>query len=363
MTEEHKYPPEPEPRTRRPAGHALLVMIVALLVASLFNADRLDYTARTQPFGWQRTWTMKLTGTLKATSNALYLNRPRRFLAEATDNEDPPPPADTGDVAIVSGQPGGQPGADAVTTTTRPPEYRLPSQADPVRILVAGDSLMGFIGPALVKELEGYPIKLTEDWKIATGLARPDVLNWPAQLGADMAQYDPEVVIMGFGGNDMQDMATDNGRVTAGSPAWKLEYQRRVAQVLNAVEAPNRTVYWIGLPLTARSDIEAISPVQADAVRTEISARPWAHYVDTRTLLSPDGVYTMYLREDDGSEVKVREGDGVHPNLAGARRMIAPTARAITVERKLAQALAAAATTTTTNTDGSSSSTPPTTGG
>src|SRR5690606_3198043 len=125
----------------------------------------------------------------------------------------------------------------------------------------AGDSLMGFIGPALVQELEGYPVEVIEDWKVGTGLARPDVLNWPAQLGADMAQHDPEVVILGFGGNDMQHMASDDGLVEAGTEAWKLEYQRRVVQVLEAVEAPHRTVYWIGIPITTRSDIERIAPV------------------------------------------------------------------------------------------------------
>lgn len=355
-TDEHKYPPEPEPRRRIPAGQALVAVLVALLLASLLNADRLAYTARTQPFGWQRTWAMRVTGALETTSDALLLNRPRQFLAGLADNEDPPPPDPTVDVEIV------RPGAGGgVTTTTRPPEFRVPSAADPVRILVAGDSLMGFIGPALVNELDGYPVDVTEDWKVATGLARPDVLNWPAQLTADMAQHDPEVVVLGFGGNDMQDMATETGRVAVGTAAWKTEYQRRVAQVLNAVEAPHRTVYWIGLPVTARDDIERVAPAQAQAVQAEISARPWAHYVNTRTILSPDGTYTMYLVDPDGTEVKVREGDGVHPNLAGATRMVGPVIDAVIDERKLAEARARAAAATTTTT--SASTTTPTTGG
>jgi hypothetical protein len=332
MTDEHKYPPEPEPRRRNPAGQAVIAVLVALLLGSLLNAQRLDYTARTQPFGWQRTWAMRVTGALAATSGALGLDRPRQAIAERVGNEDPPPPAPTEGVEIVRpGEPGG------ATTTTRPPEYRVPSDAEPVRILVAGDSLMGFIGPALVRELDGYPVTVVEDWKVGTGLARPDVLNWPAQLGADMAQHDPEVVILGFGGNDMQDMGTDEGRLVAGTEAWRIEYQRRVAQVLNAVEAPHRTVYWVGLPVTTRADIERIAPVQAEAVRTEISARPWAHFVDTRPLLSPDGEYVTFLPDASGDDVRVREDDGVHPNLAGAQRMIAPTAQAIVAERKLDQ--------------------------
>ncbi len=356
MTDEHKYPPEPTPRRRTPAGHALIAMLVALLVGSLLNADRLDYTARTQPFGWQRTWAMRVTGTLKATSGALMLDKPRQFIAELAGNEDPPPPEPTEGVDIV--RPGAGPDGGSVTTTTQPPEFRVPSDDDPVRILVAGDSLMGFIGPALVQELDGYPVEVIEDWKVATGLARPDVVNWPAQLEADMAEHDPEVVILGFGGNDMQDMATDDGRVAVGTEEWKVEYQRRVAQVLNAVEAPHRTVYWIGLPMTTKPSIEEAAPTQAEAVRTEISARPWARYVDTRPLLSPDGEYTMYLPDSEGNDVKVREGDGVHPNLAGARRMVAPAADVIIDERKLEEALAPPPTTAP-----PAGAPPPTTGG
>lgn len=364
MTDEHKYWPEPEHRRRIPAGQALVAMLVALLLAALLNAERLDYTARTQPFGWQRTWAMRITGALDATSSALLLDRPRHFLADRAGNLDPPPPESTGDVDIV--RPGSGPdGSGGVTPTTQPPDFRVPSDDDPVRILVAGDSLMGFIGPALVQELDGYPIEVIEDWNVGTGLARPDVLNWPAQLGADMAQHDPEVVILGFGGNDMQHMASDDGLVEAGSEEWKLEYQRRVVQVLDAVEAPNRTVYWVGLPITTRNDIERIAPVQAEAVKAEISVRPWAHFVDTRPLLSPDGEYVTYLPDEDGNDVKVREGDGVHPNLAGARRMISTTAEALITERKLAQAVTAATTTTTTAPPAGAppgSSSPPSTG-
>lgn len=329
MTDEHNFPPEPVERARVPAGHALTVILVALLVASLLNADRLDYTARTQPFGWQRTWAMRITGVLKATSHATRLDLPRRALSDAAGNQDPPPPRDTGSVVTV---PATTPGA---TTTTTPPDFRTPTAADPVRILVVGDSLMGWIGPAITKELDGAPIQVTEDWKVGTGLARPEVRNWPAQLEIDMDDLDPEVVVIGFGANDVQDMTSADGRVTLGSRAWHAEYQRRVAQTLNAVEGENRTVYWVGLPITTRPDIEKAAPALASAVKTEISARPWAHYIDTRPILAPDGVYTAYLPDGAGGQVKVREADGIHPNLAGARRMVAPLVKALTKERKI----------------------------
>lgn len=330
MTDEHIFPAEPEVRRRVPAGKALAVILVALLVGALLNADRIDNTAHTQPFGWQRTWALHITGPVKSLSHATGLNLPRKYLSGAVDNEIPPPPADTATVVTVAPTV-----PDTTSTTATPPEYRTPSPAERVRVLVAGDSLMGWIGPALTQGMEGRPIAITEDWEVGSGLARPDVINWPERLKAAMDQHDPEVVVVGFGGNDAQDMATDDGRVSVGTPEWAAEYQRRVAQLLAAVEGPDRTVYWIGLPITTRGDIEKAAPAMARAVQTEVSARPWAHYVDTRDSLSPDGTYTAYLPDGSGGEVKVREDDGVHPNIAGARRIVAPLILTLVEERKL----------------------------
>ena len=316
MDETRTYPPEPVPRRRAPAGQALAVVLVALLVGSVLNAERLDYTARTQPFGWQRTWAMRVTGPLATVSRATGLNLPRKQVAEAIGNEDPPPVTDTDLVRTADEL------ANAPSTTTTTAPIRAPSATEPVRVLVAGDSLMGWIGPALTQDVADLPVTITEDWSVGTGLARPDVQNWPAQLAEDMATEDPEVVIVGFGGNDAQDMSTDTGRVTVGTPQWAEEYQRRVVQVLDAVEAPGRTLYWVGLPITTRAAIEKVAPDMAEAIQAEIEIRPWAHYVDSRTALSPDGTYVTYLPDGSGGEVKVRENDGVHPNLAGAGRIV-----------------------------------------
>lgn len=330
MADEHLFPPEPVGRHRSSAGQALLVLLVALSVGSVLNADRIDATAHSQPFGWQRTWAVRLTGPLRVISDATGLNRPRKVLSQAAGNKLPPPPQDTETVVTAPPRP-----HDAVTTTTSPPTYRTPTPEAPVRILVAGDSLMGWIGPALTKGFADRPVKVTEDFQIGTGLTRPDKTNWPAQIAYDLDQRDPEVVVIGFGGNDDQDMATDDGVVRLGTKAWGAEYQRRVAQVLNAIEKPGRTVYWVGLPITTRSGIERVAPLMAKAERNEIEARPWAHYVDTHESLSPDGTYTAYLPDVSGQPVKVREDDGVHPNLAGATRIVAPLLDALGDERKL----------------------------
>jgi len=331
MSEERNFPREPEPRRRVPAGQALAVVLVALVVGSFLNADRMAHTAETQPFGWQRTWAMRLTRPIKAVSDATGLNLPRKALSDAAGTTDGPPPEDTR--TVVTAPPLA---AGATTTTIAPLALRIPTAADPLRIHIAGDSLMIPIGPAILARLDGDPITLTEGYKAGTGLARPDVLNWPAKLRTDLASDDADVVVLGFGGNDAQGMEGPDGPLPSGTPEWGAEYQRRVAQVLDAVEKKGRTLYWMSLPVTTAGNIEKAAPYMRKAIKTEIAARPWAHYVDTRKVLTPDGTFTAYLPDGSGGQVKVRDDDGVHLTTAGATRVVVPLCELLAEERKLA---------------------------
>lgn len=336
MSNEHNFPREPEPRRRRPAGTALGVMLMALVVGSLFNADRMAHTARTQPFGWRRTWAMRLTGPIRTVSHLSGLNLPRKALSDAAGTADGPAPEDTR--TVVTAPPLGARDTTTTTTTTTataPVKVRIPTAEHPLRIHIAGDSLMIPVGPAVLARFDGEPVELTEGYKSATGLARPDVLNWPAKLRADLAEDDADVVVLGFGGNDAQPMQGPDGPLTSGSPEWGAEYQRRVAQVFDAVDRPGRTVYWLSLPVTTAANIERAAPYMRQAVRSEAAARSWAHYVDTRRLLSPGGRFTAYLPNGSGGQVKVREDDGVHLTLAGATRAVVPLCDDIADEREL----------------------------
>ncbi|HEX2576614.1 MAG TPA: DUF459 domain-containing protein, partial [Aquihabitans sp.] len=245
---------------------------------------------------------------------------------------DGPPPEDTRTVVTA-------PPIDPATstTTTAPLEVRIPTAAEPLRVHVAGDSLVIPVGPALLDCFEGSPVELTEGYKAATGLARPDVLNWPAKLEEDLATHDPDVVVVGFGGNDAQGIAGPDGPLALASPEWAAEYQRRVAQVLDAVEAEGRTLYWMGLPTTTASNIEEAAPSMRRAIESEVAARPWARFVDTSAVLAPDG-YTAYLPDGSGGQVKVRDDDGVHLTTAGATRAVEPLCEQLAEERELARA-------------------------
>lgn len=336
MSDDHSDLSDDEERRRVPAGQALVAVVVALAVGTLLNAEGMAHTAATEPFGWERDLTMKVMDPIVDLSRATGLNQPRKVLSEQVGTAEGPPPEDTSTVvtappldATTTLPPG------ATTTTTAPPSYRTPTPAEPLRVHVAGDSLVIPIGAALVDRFDGQPVEVTEGYKAATGLARPDVLNWPAKLREDLARLDPDVVVVGFGGNDAQPMEGPDGPLSLGTPEWAAEYQRRVVQILDAVEAEGRSLYWLELPATTAGNIQRAAPVMRAAVEAEAAVRPWAHLIDTNAVLAPDGAFTAYLPDGSGGEVKVRDDDGVHLTTAGAARVVVPLGELIARERKL----------------------------
>jgi hypothetical protein len=328
---------DPPERRRMPAGKAIAVMASALMIASLFGADSLTHLAEQQRFGTRRDIALAVAHPLQRVSDDLYLNRPRRWLADASGHDDLTEKPDLAEAAAGHRDPDRRetgPPAGAVTTTTATtsttvaptttttPPHRTPAADAPLKVWTGGDSLMGNVAQELGRAVaEDSRIRMVAaDVRIGTGLARPDVLDWPSTLRQELDQSHPDVVVLMFGGNDDQDMVVDGHRYVIGKPEWQTEYQRRVAQVLDAAGADDRTVVWLGMPPVRPDRLNRIKDAMNAAAQAEIAHRPNVHYVDTGAVLAPNG-YTDFLPNASGNPVRVREPDGVHPTHAGAARL------------------------------------------
>ena len=318
------FPPEPHPRRRVPAGKAILIMVVTLAITMFIDADGLVRTADRQSLGWERTVALEVMHPIQSVSRALYLNRPRLWLVHATGRTDTVHITSTKGVKIATDKSVPVAGSGTTTTTTLP-SYRTPTATDPLRILVLGDSLSGHLGPSLSNALTGKPVDVKLDEEVGTGLARPDVVDWPTELTNNMASFNPDVVVIIVGGNDNQDLRTATGWIPITNyPEWKAEYQRRIAQMLDIAAKPGVSVYWIGLPVMNRPSLEKVVPDVNAMIQAEAAARPTqVTYVDSNTALAgPDGSFQTYAPGPDGKPVQIRENDGVHPTGAGMDRIV-----------------------------------------
>ena len=310
-------------RTLTPAGHAILAMFIAFSLGGLLNADSILQTARTQTLGSTRhSIGVAIMRPVHAVSEFLRLDRPRQRLDTALGHAQPRPKKKSADPFAVPTTK-----APTRTTTTGKQEQHYEtltvSAAHPATIFVAGDSLSFEFGTSLYRIAAGRHIYRaagdgTVDFKVSSGLARPDYFSWPAELSHQIARLNPEIVVLMLGSNDNQPLLAPDGQTYAFATAgWKQEYHRRVGAVMDQLIARNRWVAYVGVPILATRNEQW--PIINAVIREEAAKRSRAVYVDSFSLFQdPNGNYTQYLPNDKGQLVQVRTADGIHFQRAGA---------------------------------------------
>jgi hypothetical protein len=207
-----------------------------------------------------------------------------------------------------------------------------PTPENPAKVYIVGDSDAGTFGPYLQTLLDGTLVTATElNYKVSSGLARPDFFNWPAELEQKLPEVDPDIVVVTFGGNDSQGLSVPElradgsidfivGDPVANEAEWSAEYERRVGEVMDLLLENDRHVIWVGIPNDDNPDVTAKLAIQDQAVRAAAAERPDVVFVDTWNRFSGrDGGWAEFVVDPRDKEGKdVRADDGFHLNQNGA---------------------------------------------
>ncbi|MGP0031104.1 MAG: DUF459 domain-containing protein [Acidimicrobiales bacterium] len=311
-------------RRRLPWTRVLMIGVLAFALWLLLFAPTLQHNAQVSPVGTRRTVALDILGPIAATSRGLQLSN----IVSETDD--------------LTGRTGNQPGNGSSlkslgpivhhdaktahgkkpttpTTPTTAPSNLHPTAADPLRVLIVGDSLGLDLGGPLQNDLANTGVvNATLDGHESTGLTRPDYFNWPAELQSDLQKLDPQVVVVMIGANDPQDFPGPPD-IPYSSPQWNPMYAGRVDAFMALAESGGATVIWVGMPpmqnpqLSAEmDDINTIDQQQAAA------QKPPVHFISSWSLLgSPPGTYTAFITNASGQVVNVRTPDGTHLTPAG----------------------------------------------
>lgn len=232
-----------------------------------------------------------------------------------TDDVEPDEDAD-GDVETESS-------ASDQTESTGPP-----TSANPARVYIVGDSDAGTFGPYLQTLLDGTLVVSSElNYKVSSGLARPDFFNWPEELEQKLPEVDPDIVVVTFGGNDAQGLSLPQEELEfmIGDPLqneaeWSAEYQRRAGEVMDILLQDDRHVIWVGIPNDDNPEVTAKLAIQDEAAKAAAAERPDVVFVDAWTRFSGrDGGWAEFVidpRDNTGKDV--RASDGFHLNQNGA---------------------------------------------
>jgi hypothetical protein len=206
------------------------------------------------------------------------------------------------------------------TRPSWPPPLRQPSKAHPLVMLSIGDSIGEDLGMGL-GDLFGHDpfVKVIQRGHIDTGLARPDVYNWPAQLAEEIRQFHPGAVVMMMGANDDQALELPGERpVARGTTQWNTVYRKRLTLLMEEATASGSHVIWVGLPPLQGSAVSSAFAKTLNAMAESVAASTsGVTYVPSWKLLAgPRGQFVQYKRID-GNVEQIRYPDGVHLTPAG----------------------------------------------
>jgi hypothetical protein len=309
------------PRVPLPAGKVIVVALIALLVGALLNAPGMRKNALGQPVGLKRDVAKFFATPIYDVSHAFYIDRLRvefkSLLGRSSDDQ----------IQNQLPSPTLHPTTPGATPTTLPPRVAFTPQ-HMLRLWIGGDSLADTPGQSLINAATAtgsVGIVAPVDTHIATGLARPEVFNWPGYLEEVLTANQPNAVVLTVGANDDQTLTGDNGGESFGSPAWQAEYSRRVGGLVDSILglASHPRLFMVGIP-----PIRDMGRYSSDYVlinnifKTQAAMRAGhVYYVDTASVIgaptSSGYTYADGLPNPDGTVTQVRAADGIHFTRAG----------------------------------------------
>lgn len=193
------------------------------------------------------------------------------------------------------------------------------------KVLILGDSMAATdFGKALEKRLKAdRHFSPRRRGKSATGLARPDFFDWTKEAKRQLKKHKPDVVVVVIGGNDGQDLisvpAGSARRVVWDTKRWAGRYAARVEAFADLLRADGRQVFWLELPAMEKGSLERKLRKIRALQRRSVEGKAGVRYLRTRPhLVGADGKVHRSLRHR-GKTVKMRQADGIHFTLAGAK--------------------------------------------
>jgi hypothetical protein len=307
-----------------PWTRVLYIGLICFAVWLVLDAPSLQKSAQASPLGTRRTVSLDLVGPIAAVSRGLGLSH---FVGWADDilgrsvGGGPslaiatPPAIPKGQTPTPTTGPISTAPTTAPTPTTLPPLPQHPTAANPLHVVVIGDSIGIDLGQPLTNDLIGTGVvSATLDGKIDTGLSRPDYFNWPAELQADLAIHHPQLVVVMMGANDPQSLVVNGTAVAFGTAAWNTAYSERAGAFMDSATSSGAHMLWVGMPPMAGAGLDGQMNTVNSLVQAQATARPTGvTFLSSRTVLgTPQGGYTAYLTNGAGSEINIRTPDGIH---------------------------------------------------
>lgn len=208
-----------------------------------------------------------------------------------------------------------QPLATTAKTKPKPPLTRY---------LFAGDSIMYALGVELQNGIKKSLYKIDTvkvDYKVSSGLNRIDFYDWYKRTPQIISKYNPEAMVVIFGGNDDQDILDING-VYRGelTPEWEKAYEERVKRYAKLIEKSSvKKVYWVGHPMSNLPRYNKFFPIFNKIYQKVANSNSKIEFIDCWNVFADNGKFKAVVANKSGKKKQVRTRDGIHFTHHGAK--------------------------------------------
>lgn len=206
---------------------------------------------------------------------------------------------------------------------------------DIYQVAVIGDWLAEGVLDGLV-ELMGGDARLQiqrKRWALMT-LLRNEHVEDIREIEQRLKKEGANVAVVMLGVQDRTSVRTQSGkRAPVGSEEWKATYVARVDKLMKVLKQASVAVYWVGLPVMRRADVNEDAQVQNEVFR-ERAYLNGIKFIDSFAGFADEqGGYSAHGPDVTGKQRLLRDDDGIHFTEAGNRKL------AYFVERELSRDL------------------------
>jgi len=189
-------------------------------------------------------------------------------------------------------------------------------------VAVVGDSLAGMLAQGLTEAFADDPrVGILDKARQDTGLVRDDFYDWRLAVRKllDGPQH-IDVAVIQIGINDNQKLRLGDVALEPLSKPFNEIYAKRVEEIATAFREKNVPLIWVGLPIMRSESLSTAALLFNDLDR-QYAGAVGAHYVDLwEPFTDINSVYKATGPDVNGAVVRLRATDGVHFDMAGARK-------------------------------------------
>jgi hypothetical protein len=189
------------------------------------------------------------------------------------------------------------------------------------RILASGDSMIEYVDTFLAKRVRAEHFRVRNDDHIGTGISKPFLLDWVAHARKLARSYRPTASVVFIGANDGFPLKWEGKRRKCCTRPWRKAYARRAQAMMHSLEQQDRAapVYWLTLPAARARHWNRIYRSVNLALETAAKREgEGVRLLDMGAIFTPHGRFRQTIVRG-GRRISVRQSDGIHLNVAGAR--------------------------------------------